>query len=79
VVIERGHFVHFGHRHLQFGGERDEVRSGETAKAILNLVEMLDQQIPPARAVAEQCQDVLMRLGIDAAAFRCRARALHRF
>ena len=27
MVIERGHFVDFGHRHLHFGRERDQVRA----------------------------------------------------
>ena len=31
VVIERRHFVHLGHCHLHFGGERDEMRRGEAA------------------------------------------------
>ena len=49
MVIERGHFVDFGHRQLHLGRERDQVRRGKAAEAILNPVQMLDQQIPPAR------------------------------
>ena len=78
MVIERGDFVDLGHRQLHLGGERDEVRRGEAAEAILNLVQMLDQQIPPARGFAEKRQHVLTRLRIDPAAFRGRARALER-
>ena len=77
-MIERGHFVDFGHRHLHFGRERDQVRRGQAAEPILNLVQMLDQQIPPTRGIAEQRQHVLARLRIDPAAFRGRARALER-
>ena len=78
VVIEGRHFVDLGHRHLHLGRERDQVRRGEAAEAILNLVEVLDQQIPPARGIAEQREHVLARLRVDAAALRGRARALER-
>ena len=70
VVIERRHLVHLGHRHLQLGGERDEVRRGQVAVAVLNLVEVLDQQIAPPRRVAEQLQHLLERAWIDAASLR---------
>ena len=72
MVIERGHFVDLGHRHLHLGRERDQVRCGEAAEAILNPVQMLDQQIPATRGIAEKREHLLARLRIDAAAFRGR-------
>ena len=62
VVIEGGHFVDLGHRHLHLSRERDEMRGRQSTEAILNLVQVLDQQIPPARCVAEQRADLLARL-----------------
>ena len=38
---------------------------GQAAVAILNLVQVLDQQVAPARRVAEQGDDVLARHRID--------------
>ena len=67
VVIEGGHFVDLGHRHLQLGRERDQMRGGQAAVAILNPVQVLDEQIAPARRIAEQREHVLPRLRIDAA------------
>ena len=52
VVVERRHFVDFRHRHLHLGRERDQMRRGQAAVPVLNLVQMLDQQIAAARRIA---------------------------
>ena len=73
VVVERRHFVDFRHRHLHLVRERDQMRRGQAAVPVLNLVQMLDQQIAAARRIAEQGQDILARLRIDSPPFRCGA------
>ena len=78
VVIEGGHFIDFGHRQLHLGRESDQVRRGKAAEAILNPVQMLDQQIPSTRGIAEKREHLLARLRIDATSFRSRASALER-
>ena len=75
VVIEGGHFVDLGHRHLQLSRERDEMRGRQTAEAILNPVQVLDQQVAPARSVAEQRTHLVSRRG-STRAFGSRGRAL---
>jgi len=48
------------------------MRRGQAAETILNQVEMLDEQIPAPRRVAEQLRDLLSCLGIDRPTFgRC--------
>jgi hypothetical protein len=37
---------------------------------VLNLVKVLDEEVPPSRRIAKQSQNVLQRFGIDASAFR---------
>ena len=69
VVIEGRHLVDLGHRHLHLGRERDEMRGRQTAVPILNLVQVLDQQIPATGSVAEQCADVFARRGSTARPF----------
>ena len=78
VVIEGRHFVDLGHGHLHLSRERDEMRGRQTAEAILNPVQVLDQQIAAARLVAEQREHFFSRLRIDGAALRrpAHARAL---
>ena len=74
--VEGRDLVNFGERHLHLGGERGEMRGGEMAVFILDQMQMLDQQIAPARAVAEQRDDLVERLRVDLAAFRRAARAV---
>jgi hypothetical protein len=42
----------------------------QTTIPVLNLVKMLDEQIPPPARIAKQSQDFLQRIGINASAFR---------
>jgi hypothetical protein len=56
--------------------ERDEMRRRKMAELVLDEMEMLDQEIAPARPVAEQRLNFVKRLGIDLAALRgCRRAA----
>ncbi len=73
VVVERRHLVDFRHRHLHLGRERDQMRRGQAAVPVLNLVQVLDQEIAAARRIAEQSQDILARLRVDSPSFRRRA------
>ena len=62
VVVEGRDFVDLGHRQLHLGRERDQMRRRQAAVPILNLVQMFDQQIAPARRVAEQRERPLRAL-----------------
>ena len=57
VVIEGRDLVDLGHRHLQFRSQRDEMHVGEAPEAVLDQVEVFDQQIGAARPVAEQFEN----------------------
>jgi len=70
VVIERGHFVDLGHRHLHLGGERHQMRRRETAEVILNQVQVLDEEIAATRFVAEERRHLPPRFGVNWPAFR---------
>ena len=63
-------------RELHLGGERREMRGGEMTVAILDEMQMLDQQIAPARLVAEQRAHLVEGRRIDLAALRRAARAV---
>ena len=71
VMIERGDLVHLRHRHLHLIRQRDQMRSGQAAVPVLNLVQMLDQQIAAPRRIAQQRQDLLARLRVDSPPLRC--------
>ena len=73
--VEGRDLVDFGLRELHLGGERREMRGGEMAVAVLDQMQMLDQQIAPARSVAEQRAHLVERRRIDLAAFRRLRRA----
>ncbi len=68
--IEGRDLIDLGQRQFHLGGERGEMRGGKTAIGVLNEMQMLDQQIAPARLVAEQRAHFLERLRIDLPAFR---------
>src|SRR5687767_11229766 len=53
VVIEGGDFEDFGWGKAHLPGKCVEVRRGEMTEMILELVEMLDQQVAPARRLAQ--------------------------
>jgi hypothetical protein len=66
--VEGGDFVDFGERHLHLERQRGEMRGREMAVMILNQMQMLDQQIAPARPVGEQCAHIRERGWIDLSA-----------
>ena len=73
VVVERRHFVDLGHRHLQFTRERNEMPRLQAAVAVLDLVQVLDQQIAAAWRIAEQRAHLLARRRVNAPPLRRRA------
>ena len=72
VVIE-GRLVHLGHRQLHLGGKSDQVRRRQTVIAVLDLVQVLDQQVAASGRVAKQRTNLLVGFRIDRPAFRRRA------
>ena len=66
--VEGRDLVDLGQRELHLLRERGEMRGGEMAVVVLDQMQMLDQQIAPARAVAEQRAHLVERLRIDLAA-----------
>src|SRR5262245_33578418 len=73
--VEGRDLVHLGLRELHLGGERREMRGGEMAVSVLNEMQMLDQEIAPARRIAEQRTHLIERSRVDLAALRRLARA----
>ena len=65
--VERRDLVDLGQRELHLFRQRRHVVGRETALRILDQVEVLDQEIPPARPVAEQRAHPFRRSGIDLA------------
>ena len=63
--VEGRDLVDLGERQLHLLRQRGEMRGGEMAVAVLDQVQMLDQQVAPARAVAEQRLDLGKRRRID--------------
>ena len=74
--VEGRDLVDFGLRELHLGGERREMRGGEMAVAVLDQMQVLDQQIAPARPVAEQRATSASAAGSSLAAFRRSARTV---
>ena len=70
VVVEGRDLVHFGHRELHLLRERDEMTGGEMAVAVLDPVQMLDEQIASPRCITEQRTHLGERRAVDSAAFR---------
>ena len=75
VMVEGGHFVDLSHRHLHISRKRDEMRGREMPEAILDLVQVLDEQIAAPWRITEERADVLTRLRIDGATLGCPAHA----
>ena len=73
--VEGRDLVDFGLRELHLLRERREMRGREMAVAVLDEMQVLDQQIAPARPVAEQRTHLVERRRIDLAAFRRLRRA----
>ena len=63
--VEGRDLIDFGLRQLHLGGERGEMRRGDVAVFVLNQMQMLDQQVAPARAVGQQRLDIGGGLRID--------------
>src|SRR4051794_21020000 len=63
--VEGRDLIDFGLRQLHLGGERGQMRAGEAAVVVLDQMQVLDQQIALARAVAEQRGDLSGRGGVD--------------
>ena len=72
--VEGRDLVDLGLRELHLGGERREMRGGDVAVLVLDQMQMLDQQVAPARAVGQQRRDLVERLRIDLAALGRAAR-----
>ena len=73
MVIEGRDLVHLRHRQLHFVRERHEMSCREAAEAILNQMQMLDQQIASTRPVTEQQKHLVAGFWLDLAASRGRA------
>ena len=76
VVVEGGDFVHFRLRQLHLGGQGRQVARGQAVEGVLNLVQMFDQHVGRARAVAQQGAHFFERSRFDPAALGCFALAL---
>src|SRR5215467_14116006 len=66
--VEGRDLVDLGERELHLLRQRGEMRGGEIAVAVLDQVEMLDQEIAPALALAQQRVHLYQRLRLDLAA-----------
>ena len=61
VVIEGRHLEHLGHRKVALLCERDEMAIVQSAVSVVEAMQVLDQEITPMRAVADQRADFLDR------------------
>ena len=66
--VEGRDLVDFGERELHLLRQRGEMRGGEMAVFVLDQVQVLDQEIAPARPVAQQRAHLLERRRVDLAA-----------
>ena len=73
--VEGRDLVDLGERKLHLGGERGEMRGREMPVAVLDEMQILDQEIAPQLARTEQRADVIERSRIDLAALGGPARA----
>ena len=74
-MVEGGDFVNLGHRHFHLCRKPDQMRGRETAEAILDLVQVFDQQVAASSCVAEQGANLLARLRIDSSTLGCSSHA----
>ena len=72
--IEGGDLVDLGLGELHLGRERGEMRRGQVAVAILQQMQVLDQEIAPARAIAEQRPHLVERSRVELTALRSAGR-----
>ena len=68
--VERGDLVDLGQREAHRLGERDQMACMEAAEMVLQQMQVLDQEVAAALALAEQRLDLGERRGIDLAALR---------
>src|SRR4029077_1692447 len=65
MSVERRDLVDFGERHFHLGGKRSKMWSRQVSVLILNEVQMLDQEIAPARPFGQERTHFYQRLRID--------------
>ena len=70
MCVERGNLVNLGQRQAHLLRQCHEVAGIEAAEMVLQQVEMLDQQVAPPLALAEQRAHLIERLRIDLPALR---------
>ena len=70
--VEGRGLEHFGERQLHLVGERRKMGRRNLVILVLDQVQMLDQEVAPARPVAEQLLDLVRGGRIDLAALRRR-------
>ncbi len=68
--IERGDLIHLGQRQPHLVGERHQMPGMQAAEMVLQQMQVLDQQVTAALAVAEQRLDLGERARVDLAALR---------
>src|ERR1700704_2641364 len=68
MVVEGRDLVDLRHRKLHLVGERDQARGREMPVAVLDTMQVFDQEIAPARIIPEQRPYFLPRFRIDLAA-----------
>src|SRR5262245_29520565 len=73
--VEGRDLVDFGEGELHLLREGSKMRRREMTVAVLNEMQMLDQQIALARADAKQLLHVRQRARVDLPAFRCLRRS----
>jgi hypothetical protein len=74
MMIKSGDLVDFRRGKAHFMRQRHDVRSGQAAMAILDLVQVLDQKIPAPGLVAQERLHFGERARLDCATLRPAAR-----
>jgi len=77
-MIEGGHLIDLGLRHAQLLGQRRQMAGAQLAVAVVDAMQVFDQQFAPARRVPQQCAHLGQRGGIDAPALGLLAPAFAR-
>ena len=70
VRVERRGLVDLGHRQAHLVGQRGEVRRADAVPAVLDQVQVLDEEVAVARTVAEQGADLVERGRVDLPSLR---------
>jgi len=69
MVVKAGNLVHFYWSELHFMGEGNQVSRRQMAIAILDEMQMFDQEVPPARGIGQQGLDFSEGLGVNTTPF----------